>query len=106
MSLFKHKECTDGEISAFWTWFAANEAKLSERDGVKRAHALKDAQLKMQILFPACPNSVSFSVIPSGDRWEISFSYGTKPVAKRTASRMRVLMPVSLQGKWRMEVSE
>ena len=106
MSLFKQKECTDEAISAFWTWFASNEVKLSEKDGVKRAHVLKDAQAQLQILFPACPGSVSFSVIPSGGRWEISFSYGTKPVAKRTARRMRVLMPVHLQGKWRMEVSE
>ena len=106
MSLFKQKECTDEEISAFWTWFAANEEKLSEKDGIKRAHALQAAQAKLHVLFPACPGSVGFSVIPSGERWEISFSYGTKPVAKRTAKRMRVLMPSSLQGKWRMEVSE
>ena len=106
MSLFKQKECTDEEISAFWTWFSANEERLSEKDGMKRAHALQVAHTKLQILFPACPGSVGFSVIPSGDRWEISFSYGTKQIAKRTAMRMRVLMPSSLQGKWSMEVSE
>ena len=106
MSLLKQIECTDEEISAFWTWFAANETKLSDKDGIQRAHTLKAAQAKLQTLFPGRQESVHFCVIPSGDRWEISFSYGSKQAAKRTARRMRVLMPAMLQGKWHMEVTE
>ncbi len=106
MFLFKPKKCSDEQIAAFWEWFSARESKLSEKDGLKRAQVLREAQGHIRELFPACPNAVGISVIPDGDRWILNFSYGTKSVAKRTAKRIRVLMPVSLQGKWHMEVDE
>ncbi len=104
MSFFKKKECTDEQIAAFWTWFAANEAKLTEKDGLKRVHALREVQERIKILFPSCPEAVSLTTMPSGDRWELNVSYGGRASARRAACRLRVMMPSALQGKWRMVV--
>ncbi len=106
MSLFKAKECTDEQIAAFWSWFAANEAKLTEKDGVKRVHALRETQQRLKALFPSNPEAVSLTTMPSGSLWELNVSYGGKASLKRGACRLRVMMPSSLQGKWRMEVSK
>ena len=106
MSFFRHEECTDEQIAAFWTWFAAHEAKLTEKDGAKRVHALREAQQHFKTLFPSCPEAVNLTTMPSGSRWELNVSYGGTESARRVACRIRVMMPSSLQGKWRMEVSE
>lgn len=106
MSIFKLKECTDEQISAFWTWFQINEAKLTEKDSAKRLHMLREAQGKLTELFPSSPKAVSLTTMPNGGRWELNVSYGGGANAKKTACRIRVMMPSSLQGKWRMEVSD
>jgi hypothetical protein len=106
MSIFKLKECTDEQIAAFWAWFQIIEAKLTEKDSVKRLHVLREAEEKLKELFPYSPETVSLTTMPSGSRWELNVSYGRGINAKKTACRLRVLMPSSLQGKWRMEVSD
>lgn len=106
MSLFKTKECTDEQIAAFWAWFAANEAKLTEKDGAKRAHVLREAQQQLKALFPSCPEAVSLTTMPGGSLWELNVSISGRASLKRDACRLRVMMPSSLQGKWRMEVSK
>ncbi len=106
MSFLKTKSCTDEQIAAFWKWFAANEAKLTEKDGVKRVHALREAQQQLKALFPSSPDAVNLTTMPSGSLWELNVSYGGGAGAKREACRIRVMMPPSLQGKWRMEVTE
>jgi hypothetical protein len=106
MSIFKLKDCTDEQIAAFWAWFQTNEAKLTEKDSNKRVHALKAAQEKLKELFPSSPEAVSLTTMPRGGRWELDVSYGGGANAKKTACRLRVMMPSSLQGKWRMEVSD
>ncbi len=104
MSLFKTKGCTEEQIAAFWTWFAAHEDKLTVKDGIKRVQALREAQLRLNALFPSCPEAVSLTIMPSGDRWELNVSYGGRASLKSSVCRIRVMMPSSLQGKWRMEV--
>jgi hypothetical protein len=106
MSIFKLKECTDEQIAAFWAWFAANEAKLTEKDSAKRLHVHREAQEKLNDLFPASHEAVSLTTMPRGGRWELIVSLGGGAHAKKTACRLRVMMPSSLQGKWRMEVSD
>ncbi len=106
MSLFKAKACTDEQIAAFWSWFAANEAKLTEKDGAKRVYALREAQQLLKALFPSNPEAVSLTTAPSGSLWELNVSYGGRASLRRSVCRLRVMMPSSLQGKWRMEVSE
>ena len=106
MSFLKPPVCTDEQIVAFWAWFEKNEEKLTERDATKRVHVLREAQQHLRVLFPACPDAVGLTAIPSGERWELNVSYGGRPYAKKSACRIRVLMPASLQGKWRMEVSD
>ncbi len=106
MSIFKLKECTDEQIAAFWAWFQINEAKLTEKDSVKRLHMLREAQGKLTELFPSSREAVSLTIMPRGGRWELNVSYGRGINAKKTACRIRVMMPSSLQGKWRMDVSD
>ena len=106
MVAFRHRECSDEQIAAFWTWFESHEAKHTEKDGAKRIHALREAQEQLRVLFPACPESVGLTIMPSGDRWELNMAYGGKANARRIACRIRVMMPSTLQGKWRMELSE
>jgi hypothetical protein len=106
MSFLKSKECTDEQIAAFWTWFHDNEAKLTEKDSAKRIHALREAQQQLRALFPSCPEAVNLTTMPNGERWELNVSHGGSTHAVHSASRIRVMMPASLQGKWRMEVSE
>ncbi len=106
MSFLNPRECTDEQIMAFWTWFEKNEGKLTERDGSKRTHALRETQQQVKELFPACPDAVNVTTMPDGDRWALYLSYGGRPYAKKSACRIRVLMPALLQGKWSMEVSK
>jgi hypothetical protein len=106
MSIFKFKECSDEQIAAFWAWFQSNEAKLTEKDSAKRVHMLREAQEKLKELFPSSHEAVSLTIMPRGGRWELNVSYGGGANAKKIACRLRVMMPSSLQGKWRMEVSD
>lgn len=106
MSFFRREECTDEQIAAFWTWFEANEEKLTEKDVAQRVQTLREAQQRFKLLFPARSEVVSLTTMPSGSRWELIASYGSSISAKRTAARIRVMMPASLQGKWSMEISK
>lgn len=106
MSIFKLKECTDEQIAEFWAWFEIHEAKLTEKASEKRLQAHREAQERLKELFPSSPETVSLTTMPKGGRWELNVSYGRGVNAKKTACRVRVMMPSSLQGKWRMEISD
>lgn len=106
MILWKRQECTDGQIVAFWQWFAQNEEKVTQKEGVHKAKALREMEEHLQIMFPGCRGDVDMTITPIGDFWEIEVMHGGRPYVKKTAQRIRVLMPAELQGKWRMEISE
>ncbi len=106
MGIFKPKECTDEQIADFWAWFEENEEKLSQKEGTKRARLLREAEIRMMPLFPDCHAPVELALMPNGDRWELDIFHNGRPYVKRTAQRIRVLMPASLQGKWRMKMME